>query len=191
MSETVKAQRTDIAIGSLTVDGFMLPDGSYRMSQAQAAEAVNKPPVNALRFLDSKAIKGLLGKGYTDYTPEQVEIESTGGSRGGTRFNALPLEVITAYWVHQSTQGNKQATALVMALATETLERRFDAAFAVERTEEERNQLLTDRVQRLEQDLEALGDAYALDDEVKRERDRFEELLRQNGIDPYGLPDGE
>lgn len=43
MSETAKAQRTNIAIGSLTVDGFMVPDGSYRMSQAQAAEAVYTP----------------------------------------------------------------------------------------------------------------------------------------------------
>lgn len=188
MSETVKAQRTDIAIGSLTVDGFMLPDGSYRMSQTQAAEAIDKPEINARRFLTSKAIKGLLGK---DYTPDAIEAETEVGKRGGTRINALPLEVVGAYWISQCFQGNKAALALVIALSTESLERRFDAAFDVERTEDERNQLLSARVQRLEQDLEALGDAYALDDEVKRERDRFEELLRQNGIDPYGLPNGE
>jgi hypothetical protein len=58
------------------VDGFMLPDGSYRMSQAQVAQAVDKPPVNALRFLESKAFKSLLEKDYTDYTPEPIELES-------------------------------------------------------------------------------------------------------------------
>lgn len=190
MSETVKAQRTDIAIGSLTVDGFMLPDGSYRMSQTQAAEAVDLSERNARDFLRSKAIKGLLGEGYTPAI-SVVEIESTEQARGQSRISALPLEAVSAYWLWQSHRGNKKALALCIALITETLESRFDAAFAVQRTEDERNQLLSARVQRLEQDLEALGDAYALDDEVKRERDRFEKLLRQNGIDPYGLPDGE
>lgn len=57
-------------IGALEVDGFMLPDGSYRMSQAQVAQAVDKPPVNALRFLESRAIKTLLGEGYT---PDSIE----------------------------------------------------------------------------------------------------------------------
>ena len=40
MSESVRAVRASVQIGSLTVDGFMLPDGSYRMSQTQAAECI-------------------------------------------------------------------------------------------------------------------------------------------------------
>jgi hypothetical protein len=51
----------------------MLPDGSYRMSQTQAADCVGKPEINARRFLSSKAIKALLGEGYT---PDSIEIES-------------------------------------------------------------------------------------------------------------------
>jgi len=190
MSETVKAQRTDIAIGSLAVDGFMLPDGSYRMSQTQIAEAVNLSERNARDFLRSKAVTGLLGKGYTPAI-SIVEIESTDQSRGQSRINALPLEAVSAYWLWQSHRGNKKALALCIALITETLESRFDAAFDVERSANERNQILADRAEKLKQDLEALGDAYALDDEIKRERDRFETLLKQNGIDPYGLPNGE
>ncbi|NEQ66138.1 MAG: hypothetical protein F6K21_11660, partial [Symploca sp. SIO2D2] len=81
MTESIRATRANVQIGSQEVDGFMLPDGSYRMSQAQVAQAVDKPPVNALRFLGSKAIKSLLGQGYTDYTPEQIEIESEEGKR--------------------------------------------------------------------------------------------------------------
>ena len=74
MTESVRAVRASVQIGSLTVDGFMLPDGNYRMSQTQAAECVGKPEINARRFLDSKAIKALLGKGYT---PDTIEIESS------------------------------------------------------------------------------------------------------------------
>ena len=83
-------------IGSLTVDGFMLPDGSYRMSQTQAAECVGKPARSTFDFLRSKALKrllsgaestfdflritflhsngykALLGETYTDYTPERM-----------------------------------------------------------------------------------------------------------------------
>ncbi|NEP12042.1 MAG: hypothetical protein F6K14_17900 [Symploca sp. SIO2C1] len=191
MTESIRATRASVQIGSLEVDAFMLPDGSYRMSQAQVAQAVGKPPVNALRFLGSKAIKGLLGEGYTDYTPQQIEIESEEGKQGQSRFNALPLEVATAYWVNQCFQGNKQALALVMALATETLERRFDNAFGVSRTETERNQRLIQRNQQLERALAELGESFALDDLLRGERDYFERLLRENGIDPWGLPKNE
>jgi hypothetical protein len=41
MSESIKATRANVAIGALTVDAFMLPDGSYRMSQTQAADHDN------------------------------------------------------------------------------------------------------------------------------------------------------
>ena len=66
--ETVKAQRAIVRIGDLEVEGFMLPDGSYRMSQAQSAEVIEEAPVYALRFLRSKDSKALLEEAYTDYT---------------------------------------------------------------------------------------------------------------------------
>jgi hypothetical protein len=185
MSEPIKATRATIQLGSLAIDGFMLPDGSYRMSQTQAAECVGKPEINARRFLDSKAIKALLGQGYT---PDSVEIESIPGQlRGQSRFNALPLEVVTAYWLSQAGEGNKQALTLVWALLTESLERRFDTAFGAIRTETERNERLAQRIQQLESDLNRLGEAFAVDDEVRRERDYFEQLLRERGIEPWSI----
>jgi hypothetical protein len=188
MSESIRATRATVRIGSLTVDGFMLPDGSYRMSQTQAAECVNKPEINARRFLDSKAIKALLGEGYT---PDSIEVESSEQSRGQTRFNALPLEVVTAYWFTQASQGNQQALSLVWALLTETLERRFDTAFGVTRSEADWDERLTQRVQQLEKVLADLGEGFAIEDDIRRERDYFERLLLQHGIDPWSLPSSE
>ncbi|MFM7600808.1 MAG: hypothetical protein ACKO7R_06375 [Pseudanabaena sp.] len=98
---------------------------------------------------------------------------------------------MTAYWLYQSSQGNQKALALVWALLSESLERRFDNAFGVVRTEQERNDATTTRIKALESDLANLGEGFALDDDIRRERDYFESLLRQNGIDPYGLPSGE
>ena len=73
MSESIKATRATVAIGALIVDGFMLPDGSYRMSQTQAAETVGKDEINARRFLSSKSINAIRGEGYT---PDSIEVES-------------------------------------------------------------------------------------------------------------------
>ncbi|MDF0553121.1 hypothetical protein [Kamptonema sp. UHCC 0994] len=202
MTESVRAVRATVQIGSLTVDGFQLPDGGYRMSLTQAAECVGKPARSTFDFLRSKALKGLLIEaGSTfDFLPEDtvaalatntytvekflVDIGEEGG-QGQTRITGVPLEIVILYWHWESFRGNKQAFFLVTGLATETLERRFDSAFGVTRTEEERNALLTQRVQRLERDLEILGNAYATEDEIRRERDYFERLLRDNGIEPY------
>jgi hypothetical protein len=53
----MKATRSTVTIGSLEVDGFMLPDGTYRMSQTQVAECIGDDPIYARRFLTSKALK--------------------------------------------------------------------------------------------------------------------------------------
>ncbi|MEG4997909.1 hypothetical protein [Microcoleus sp. B4-D4] len=76
MTESFRAIRTPAQIGSLTVDGFMLPDGSYRMSLTQTAGSVGKPARNTfdflrIIFLHSNRSKALLGETYTDYTPER------------------------------------------------------------------------------------------------------------------------
>jgi hypothetical protein len=44
MAKSVRAVPTSLQIGSLTVDGFMLPDGLYRITQTKAAEAASLKP---------------------------------------------------------------------------------------------------------------------------------------------------
>jgi hypothetical protein len=81
MSESVRAVGASMQIGSLTVDEFMLPAGSYRMSQTQVAECLGDEPVYARKFFDSKKGKTILGNGFT---PESFEIDPTGQVRGQT-----------------------------------------------------------------------------------------------------------
>ncbi len=193
MSDSIKATRATVSIGALTVDAFMLPDGGYRMSQTQASEAVGLSRQNVSDFLRSNALKTLLGKGYTSPISgnEQIEIESEDDKRGQSRFNSVPLEVVGAYWLWQSYRGNKKALSLCMALITESLERRFDNAFGVTHTEQERNDTTTARIKALESDLANLGEGFALDDEIRRELNDLKIWLRDRGIDPYGLPSGD
>ncbi|MGF1519871.1 MAG: hypothetical protein ACFCVB_18995 [Nodosilinea sp.] len=183
-----KAKRATVAIGPLSVDGFQMPDGSYRMSQTSAADSVGLGRQNVSDFLRSKAIKSLLGEGYTGQIFE-VEVESTAQVRGQARINAIPLEAVVAYWHWQSYRGNKQALQLCMALATETLERRFDAAFGVERSEDDRNTLLAQRLQQTESALSAAVDALAEPD-LRTEREaRLEQQIRDLGVEPWQLPE--
>jgi hypothetical protein len=68
MTESVRAVRTSVQIGSLTVDGFMLPDDSYRMSHTKVAEAAGLSRHNVSDFLLSNALKSWLVKEYIIYT---------------------------------------------------------------------------------------------------------------------------
>jgi hypothetical protein len=64
MTESVRAVRASVQIGSPTVDGFMLPEGSYRMSHTKVAEATGLSRCNVSDFLLSNALKSLLVKKY-------------------------------------------------------------------------------------------------------------------------------
>ena len=183
-----KARRAEVAIGSMAIAGFQMPDGSYRMSITSAAEAIGTSQQNATNFLRSNALKALQASGYTPQTSEQIEVESEGQIRGQTRITALPLDIAFAFWLYQCSRGNKQAYNLVAALGLETLERRFDAAFGVERSESDRNALLA---QRLQADLSALGEAYAEPDALREQVARLEQQLRDAGLEPWQLPPTE
>jgi hypothetical protein len=184
-----KAQRESVQIGSVVVDGFMLPDGTYVMSQTQAAECVGLSERNARDFLQSSAIKSLLGKGYT---PAIFEAEPTSEQqRGSSRINGLPLEVVSAYWLWQAFRGNKAALPLCMGLITESLERRFDSAFGVSRSEYERNQRLSEQVEELERLMAGIATGLAMEDATRQENRYLWEVLNRNGIDPYALPEEE
>ena len=92
MTETEKAKRESVAIGSLRVKGFQMPDGSYRMSLSSAAAAVGLQARNAFDFLRSKASERLLGSTST-LSVAEMEVESPlEQTTGQTRIRAIPLE---------------------------------------------------------------------------------------------------
>ncbi|MEM9009082.1 MAG: hypothetical protein AAGE59_36950 [Cyanobacteria bacterium P01_F01_bin.86] len=191
MSATAKAKRESVAIGSLSVEGFQMPDGSYRMSLSSAADAVGLQARNAFDFLRSKAAERLLGSDST-LSVAEVEVESPPEqTTGQTRIRAIPLNVVARYWLWQTSRGNKQALVLVDALLEESLERRFDDAFGVARTEYERQERLTERMRILEQEFQTLSEAYSEPEDLKEQITRLEDQLRQNGIEPWQIGGGD
>ncbi len=183
MTDSEKARRAIVPIGSIEVEGFQLPNGFYRMSQTQASDCIGDDRVYARRFLTSKTLKALRGEAYT---PDTFEVESPDEQvRGQTRIQGWPLEIVYAYWVYRCFRGNKAAFNMVIALGTESLERRFDAAFGVSRTETERNDRLANRIQTLERDLSLLSNAYASDDILQAENQELQRQLKAHGIEPF------
>ena len=188
---TDKATRAEVSIGPLSVDGYQMPDGTYRMSQVQAAECIGTTAQNASNFLRSKAFKALRGKGFTDQVSEQIAVESAEQARGETRINAVPLDVVMLFWLYQCSRGNKPALGLLAALATETLERRFDAAFGVERTEEERQTRLAERMDISRAEYDALVESAAIPDDQREYISRLEDQVRRLGEEPLQIPSQE
>ncbi len=189
MADTIKAQRAEILLGDIPLEVFMLPDGSYRMSQTQVAGAVDRDERSFRRFLDSKWLKALPGKGSDVGAFPLLE---RSGESGGARVRGVPLDIAVAYWVRECQRGSQTSVALVWACTAETLERRADNAFGVSRTETERDDRLTNRIQALERDLSQLGDAYATDDIIRAENQELQRQLKAHGIEPFqDWPTGE
>jgi hypothetical protein len=129
----------------------MLPEGLYQTQPNTDSRVCGPEGPEHLRFLRSKAFQALADEGYT---PQIAEIKSADEQlRGQSRINALPLAVVRKYWLWKAHRENKPALALLEALMAETSEHRFDEAFGVIRTELERNELLSQRVQELERNI--------------------------------------
>ena len=187
-----KAKRATIQLGSIELDVFQLPDGSYRMSQSEIASVVELQATYVLRFLSSKWLKALPSKDYTDYDFGKIEVESEVG-RGQTRITPIPLEIAALFWSYQLWQRNKAAIPLVSACLSETLTRRADRAFGIDRSETEYNAQTADLMGILREKtlaLETLSESYAADDVARdneaaawNEVQRLRAWFERQGID--------
>jgi hypothetical protein len=108
VSESVKASRATVTLGSIIIDGFVLPNGEYRMSQTQMAETVAKPEINARRFLESR---------FPDKSFELFDVYKTDLKRGATRISAVSFNQAIEYWQHQARMGNAKASNLLAQIS--------------------------------------------------------------------------
>ena len=145
---TEKARRILVPFGDILLNGFVLPDGSYALSQSQVAEAIGKRDMSVYRFLvphfsEQKRLKVLSSNDFRLHTFE-VEVERDSLTRGGANtVKIIPIRLASAFWLEQACKGNAKAQALSAACMEEALERRFDKIVAIERVEEFYNERLT------------------------------------------------
>lgn len=164
---TQKAVKATISLGSIPLDVYQMPDGSYKLYVESVIGAIDRPNDDLLRFLQGKSPQALPYKDRSLQQEPMVEVEDYGGY-----IKPIPVNLATAYWLYHTIKGNPKAQALVQASLIETIERRADKAFEFKRTEEEYNQKFG----------ETLEDALAYKKEEISDR-------RMPGDDLY-LPEG-
>jgi hypothetical protein len=137
-----KAVKATISLGSIPLDVYLLPDGSYKLYVESVTAAIDKPSNDLLDFLQGKSPQALPYKNRRVLQEPMIEVEGYGGS-----IKPIPVELATAYWFHRALKNNAIAQALVQASLIETIERRADVAFECKRTEVEYNQKFGDRLE--------------------------------------------
>lgn len=153
----IRATACEIDIAGISVTGLMLPNGEYRMSDADIARAVKEhlnAPARYRKLIENnsslpdaylESLKPLIDKGC--FTVQKVKFQQDSGRLSSA--NTSNIMFASAFWTYKSRM-NDSAFALVSALATETIERRFDRAFNQKVSEAEYDARLALRLQRLE-----------------------------------------
>jgi hypothetical protein len=138
----IKAERAVIELGNIPLDVYMVPDGSYRLSGRNISDAVDESTNTMLRMMVVKSLKDLPHKDSDCYKDFKV---STG--KTGVPFYPITIETACLYCGKVAEKGNKKALALLVATASEAIERRADAVFKIVRDEDVRNARLKARVE--------------------------------------------
>ena len=73
IAKPTKAKKATFKLGSLVLDGYQLPDGSYRMSATQVAKALNKHHKSVGEFLEGNSPQALPHKGSPQLPKLKVE----------------------------------------------------------------------------------------------------------------------
>lgn len=131
-----KAVVAKVDLGFTVIDGLMLPDGSYAMGASQIAEIFQFD-----KNQSSRAIKSILGNDF--------QFDTTKSELNPKAVNILRLDQAITVIRHLDKKGNVIASAFADAILQEGLERRFDVAFNIKVSEDERNKRLTLRMSRL------------------------------------------
>jgi len=138
MAKAIKAVRAQIFLGDIPLNVYQMPDGTYRLAGRNITDAIKDHPMTLSRSLGVKSLKDLLPN---DLSPSQIKSET------GESFVPVSIENAARYWHAKSLEENEIAQRLTLACLIESIERRADAAFGIQRTEEERNQRLQQRLE--------------------------------------------
>jgi hypothetical protein len=142
VKSTQRAVKAVIHLGSIPLDVYQMPDGSYKLFIESITAAIDRPNNDLLRFLSGKSPQALPYKNRNLLQDPMVEVEGYGGY-----IKPIPIELASGYWLYRAVKGNLIAQAIIQASLTESIERRADKAFEFERTEKEYNQKFGERLE--------------------------------------------
>jgi len=139
---TIKAQRATIEyVDGISVDGYMMPDGEFRVGITGASIALGYGENWLYRLTDrkGKTLKALQGMGYTGL-PLDAELDPING--GGTKASTLSLSDWQRLKIYAAQQGKMKAIALLAFQSLSSDADMFTDAFSLRRmTVEEKRAL--------------------------------------------------
>lgn len=139
-----KAEKTTINLGSVPLDVYQMPDGSYKLYWESITAVVGQSNDDLLIFLRGESPQALPYKNQNVLQSPMIEVEEYGG-----RIRPVLIKLATSYWLYHAIKGNQIAQAIIQASLAESIERRADAAFQVKRTGEEYNQKFGERLEEI------------------------------------------
>lgn len=127
--EPIKAERATVTfIDGLTVDGYRMPNGEFRVGVAGASEVLGYARNWLGRVLSKggNTVKTLQGFGFTEKT-QKVVTQSIRG--GGSEAETISLDDFNRLIVYATSKGKKAALALQLSLTKLALNDFFRDAF--------------------------------------------------------------
>jgi hypothetical protein len=130
---TIKSQRATIEyVEGISVDGYMMPNGEFRVGMVGASLALGYAEnwLYRLTTREGKALKALQGIGYTGL-PLDAELDSING--GGTKATTISLSDWQRLKIYAAQQGKMKAVALLAYQSLSSDADLFTDAFALPR----------------------------------------------------------
>lgn len=134
-NDSTKAQRAQITLTGIPLNGYLLPNGTYALSGRSITDAIQMRSGSLSETLGVKSLKQLPGMDLS-------LTDKSGSIKAETGESFIPVSVDDAvrYWRAMDRKGNELAGALVEACLAEALERRLDIAFGQIRSHDEHEQ---------------------------------------------------
>jgi hypothetical protein len=144
MVEVIRVERASqpIYLGDVEINVFRLPNGQYVLNKTDIAKAIGKAAQYVSDFLIGKSPQALPYKGLT-FQKYPVYNERT-------TIDAVSIELATAFWRYWDKRDNIKANLIIDACVSESIERRADKIFAVNRSEADYNQKFTQNLKSFE-----------------------------------------
>jgi len=130
LTTTIKAVRGLVALGDIPLNVYMLPNGEYKLAGRNVTDAIKEHAMSLSRLMGVKSLKDLP---HADLSLSQIKAKT------GETFIPVSLLDASEYWLRAAIEGNPMAKAISMACMVESIERRADAFFGVNRSEGDRN----------------------------------------------------
>jgi hypothetical protein len=95
-----KAVGVKINLGSIEINGYMLPDGSYRLSKGQSCDIVGLDRKRLSQLQEKNSLKAIIGAGSSLSQKELTKYNVAGQN---AKVDLIPIEMALIIWNRRKT----------------------------------------------------------------------------------------